>query len=208
MDINFSLYETFIFDFDGVIFDSNNIKKNAIREAVKGVLSDKKIVNFVDYFVGLNGIPREKKIAEYVPKKQYEFVLKKYESIIEVKLKSASLIPGVKGFIERLSRLNKNMIVLSGGTETEVIQLLTDRDLIDNFDGVYGGPMNKEENLQKLILARPVLYFGDSEVDYLVSKNNRFDFIFVYGASNMNDWANKIREWQIIKSINNFSDED
>jgi phosphoglycolate phosphatase-like HAD superfamily hydrolase len=208
MDINFSLYKTFIFDFDGVIFDSNNIKKNAIREAVKGVLSDKKIVNFVDYFVGLNGIPREKKIAEHVPKKKYEYVLKKYESIIEVKLKSASLIPGVKGFIERLSRLNKNMIVLSGGTETEVIQLLTDRGLINNFDGVYGGPMNKEENLQKLILARPVLYFGDSEVDYLVSKNNRFDFVFVYGASNMNDWTNKIKEWQIINSISNFIDED
>ena len=102
---------------------------------MKGVLSDKKIVNFVDYFVGLNGIPREKKIAEHVPKKKYEYVLKKYESIIEVKLKSASLIPGVKGFIERLSRLNKNMIVLSGGTETEVIQLLTDRGLINNFDG-------------------------------------------------------------------------
>ncbi len=44
------------------------------------------------------------------------------------------------------------MIVLSGGTQAEVLQLLADRGLSENFDGVYGGPKNKEENLQGLSL--------------------------------------------------------
>ena len=116
-------YNSFIFDFDGVILDSNNIKKAAIREAVQGVLSSKKAEEFVSYFVGLNGIPREEKIATYVPKEKYEFVLNKYEHIIDKELENAKLIPGVKSFIKSLSKLQKNMIVLSGGTQTEVLQL-------------------------------------------------------------------------------------
>jgi phosphoglycolate phosphatase-like HAD superfamily hydrolase len=205
--IHLKKYNSFIFDFDGVIFDSNNIKKSAIGEAVQDVLSDQKANEFVDYFVGLNGVPREEKIAKYVPKEQYEYVLNKYESIIDIKLKSAKLIPGVKDTIKALSRLKKGMIVLSGGTQAEVLQLLVDRGLAENFDGVYGGPKNKEENLQGLSLDKPVLYFGDSEVDYLVSKNNGFDFVFVYGASNIVDWRNKVKEWQVVKSISDFSNE-
>ena len=205
--INLKKYNSFIFDFDGVILDSNNIKKSAIGEAVQGVLSDQKANEFVDYFVGLNGVPREEKIEKYVPKEQYEYVLNKYESIIDIKLKSAKLIPGVKNIIQALSRLKKGMIVLSGGTQAEVLQLLVDRGLSENFDGVFGGPKNKEENLQGLSLKKPVLYFGDSEVDYLVAKNNGFDFVFVYGASNIADWRNKVKEWQVVKSISDFNNE-
>ena len=203
--INLEKYNSFIFDFDGVILDSNNIKKNAIGEAVQGVLSDQKANEFVGYFVGLNGVPREEKIAKYVPKERYEYVLNKYESIIDIKLKSAKLIPGVKDIIQALSKLKKSMIVLSGGTQAEVLQLLVDRGLSENFDGVYGGPKNKEENLQGLLLGKPVLYFGDSEVDYLVSKNNGFDFVFVYGTSNIKDWRSKVKGWQVVETISDFN---
>ena len=170
-------------------------------------MSDQKASEFVDYFVGLNGIPREEKIEKHVPKEKYEYVLNKYERIIDLNLKNAKLIPGVKGVIKTLYDLKKCMIVLSGGTQSEVLGLLVDRGLSESFNGVYGGPKNKEENLQGLSLERPVLYFGDSEVDYLVSKKNDFDFVFVYGASNIVDWKNKAKGWQVIKSINNFSNE-
>ena len=203
--INLKKYNSFIFDFDGVIIDSNNIKKSAIGESVQGVLSDQKANEFVDYFVGLNGVPREEKIAKYVPKERYEYVLNKYESIIDIKLKNANLISGVRSFICTISRLKKGMIVLSGGTQAEVFNLLVDRGLSENFDGVYGGPKNKEENLQGLSLDKPVLYFGDSEVDYLVSKNNGFDFVFVYGSSNITDWRGKVKDWQVVDFISDFS---
>ena len=203
--INLEKYNSFILDFDGVILDSNNIKKAAIAESVQAVLSQEKVIEFVDYFVGLNGVPREEKIAKYAPKDKYEYVLKKYEDIINLKLKDAKLISGVKNFIKTLNDLKKNLVVLSGGTQSEVLQLLADRGLSENFNGVYGGPKNKEENLQGLILESPVLYFGDSQVDYEVAKNNSFYFVFVYGASNILDWRSKVKEWQIDMFINDFS---
>ena len=200
-------YNTIIFDFDGVILDSNCTKKIAISEAVRGILSKQTANEFVEYFVGLNGVPREEKIAKYVPKAKYRFVLEKYEDTIRQKLKLVKLIPGVEDFIKKLSNLDNNMIVLSGGTQTEVFQLLKDRGLVDSFDGVYGGPKNKEENLKGVSIKRPVLYFGDSEIDYIVSKNNDFDFVFVYGASDILDWHEKIKDWQLVHCIKNFSNE-
>jgi len=203
-----SSYNTIIFDFDGVILNSNFIKKEAIGEAVKGVLPDQKVKEFVSYFVGLNGVPREEKIAKYVQGNQYDYVLSKYEGIIGRKLKDAKLIDGVESMIQSLCGLKKHIIVLSGGTQKEVIELLKDRGLFDCFNGVYGGPKNKEENLQELSLKRPILYFGDSEVDYLVAKNNNFDFVFVYGASNIVNWKDKVKHWQLVRSIVNFSGEN
>jgi len=201
---NISCYSTFIFDFDGVILDSNNIKKHAIKESVKTVLSVEGAQEFVKYFVELNGVPREVKIKKYIDEKYYNFVLNKYEKIINCELEDAQLIPGVRRVLQFIYGLNKKMIVLSGGTQVEVRQLLAKRGLLDYFDGVYGGPRDKEENLRQLSLTLPVLYFGDSEVDYLVAKKNGFDFVFVYGASNINDWKNKTKDWSIMKSICDF----
>ena len=93
--INFKKYNSFIFDFDGVILDSNNIKKIAIGKAVQGVLSSQKAREFVDYFVSLNGIPREVKIEKYVPKGQFLQVLSKYEKILDKKLKDGYTYPKI-----------------------------------------------------------------------------------------------------------------
>jgi HAD superfamily hydrolase (TIGR01549 family) len=199
-------YKTFIFDFDGVILNSNLIKKAAIKEAASDVLSIKKTKEFVEYFIHFNGVPREKKIAKYICEDEYEYVLNKYESLIDLELKKAEIIPGVVDIIKKISKLKKTIIVLSGGTQDEVYKLLEYKKLAHYFDGVYGGPKNKEENLQELSLNKPVLYFGDSEVDYLVSKKYNFDFIFIYGYSSIVNWKMKVNNWDLVKSIKDFKE--
>jgi phosphoglycolate phosphatase-like HAD superfamily hydrolase len=199
-------YNSFIFDFDGVILDSNNIKKDAIRCSVKGVLSDEKILEFVEYFTQLNGIPREEKFTKYVPKNEYSNVLNRYEVIINKELSNAKLIPGISKFLDAVSVNNRKMIILSGGTEMEVKKLIVEHKLNSYFSNIYGGPKNKQENLSMVNLERPVLYFGDSEVDYKIANENNFDFIFVYGATNLKDWGKKISSWNIVGSIENFED--
>ena len=51
MRVNFLNYDNVILDFDRVILDSNSVKKNAIREASSVFLSDKKLKDFIEYFV-------------------------------------------------------------------------------------------------------------------------------------------------------------
>jgi phosphoglycolate phosphatase-like HAD superfamily hydrolase len=201
-------YKSIIFDFDGVILDSNDIKKYAIRDSVKRILNEKISVEFVDYFTGLNGVPREAKILKYVPKDNYVDVLTKYENILNEKLNSAKLIPGIRKFLDNLSCKGKKIIVLSGGTELEVKDLIVLNEIDVYFSGIYGGPKNKQENLSMIELEHPVLYFGDSEVDYNVANNNKFDFVFVYGASNLHGWETKTANWNIVSAIKDFEDKE
>ena len=56
--IDLNGYKTMIFDFDGVILDSNNVKRDAIKMAVEGVLDQRQTTEFVGYFVRYNGVPR------------------------------------------------------------------------------------------------------------------------------------------------------
>jgi len=200
-------YSTIIFDFDGVILDSNNIKKIAILNAASGILDDEITKEFVDYFVRLNGVPREDKIAKYYSGKDYIRVLENYESIIKKELNNAKLIPGVKEILNSFLEKGKDMLILSGGSEGEVRELAKKKGIYGFFSGIYGGPKNKQENLSMLSIKKPVLYFGDSEVDYVVSKNNGFDFIFVYGASNIENWRAKVNDWKVVKSIRDFRNE-
>ena len=200
-------YNSIIFDFDGVILNSNEIKKRAVSNSVKGVLSEDQRVSFVDYFVHLNGIPREEKFAKFIPIPSLKFVLQRYEDILAEELAGAELIPGVRRTLDALYEMDKKMIVLSGGSQSEVASLLKARGMTKYFVGIYGGPLRKESNLEKVELKPPVLYFGDSIVDFELAKANGFDFIFVYGESSITDWQKTVGSWGNVRAIKNFKDE-
>ena len=201
-------YKSIIFDCDGVILDSNNIKKNAIKSSVKGILNEVISDEFVEYFTNLNGVPREEKISKFMSKKDSIIVLNRYQSALKNKLISAKLIPGIREYLVNLSIKKNKIIVLSGGAELEVKDLIKLNKLDIYFHGIYGGPLSKQDNLSMIDLKHPVLYFGDSEVDYNIAKNNDFDFVFVYGASNLHGWETKTANWNIVSVIKDFEDKE
>lgn len=186
---------------------SNEIKKAAIAASVTDILSEDQKVEFVDYFVRFNGIPREEKIDKFIPESSAKIVLQRYEEILRRELAGARLIPGVQHFISELYKEDKVMMVLSGGSQNEVTGLLESWKMKKYFSGIFGGPLRKEVNLEKMKLERPVLYFGDSAVDFDIAKANGFDFVFVYGESNISNWQEKTKSWDIVSAIKNFEDD-
>ena len=75
--MNIEKYNTFIFDFDGVILDSNFVKKEAIYKSVINFTDIENAKKFVNYFIDNSGIPREKKINKFFSKEYKPYVIGK-----------------------------------------------------------------------------------------------------------------------------------
>jgi len=207
--IRIKKYKSIIFDFDGVIIDSNNIKKNAIQKAASSVLSDTDLINFVSYFVRYNGVPRGEKIKKFVDDSNVNMVLERYEKILDYELDNAPLISGVKDFIINISSLDDSdtkLYVLSGGEVSEINNLLDRHQIKEYFHEVYAAPNRKEDNLIEMKIDSPTLFFGDSLVDYRVSREFNLDFVFVYGATSVLEWKSQIDQDVLIASIKDFKD--
>ena len=203
--MNIFNYKTYIFDFDGVILDSNFIKKQSISLAVDSFLDEEKKKIFINYFIDNSGIPREKKISKFFDKNKSSKILSTYESYLNEKLIKAKFVKGVIKFIKKLHKKNKIIFILSGGEQKEILKLLQYYKMIYLFDGIYGGPNNKNQNLKIIKPLNPVIFFGDSEHDFLVSKEHNFDFIFVSDYTSLKNWKNVIKKWIILKEIKNFN---
>jgi len=203
--IDLNLYKNIIFDFDGVILDSNTIKKEAIWESTKDLLDKKTHNEFVEYFIHNNGVPRETKIKKFfIDENLYKKVLQKYNTLLEDRLLNANLTNGLNSFLQKLSFYNLSLFVLSGGDEEEVKTLLKNKNLINKFKAVKGGPKIKEKNLEELNLDGKTLYIGDSKIDYEVSYKYTIDFVFMYKYTQFFEWKNFFKDKDIL-IIKDFS---
>lgn len=188
-DLNIAQYKTIIFDLDGVLFDSNQIKENNIYQASCEFVGKEIAQKFCSYFTGLNGIPRGVKINNFFSDntEMAKALLDRYNQLNQESIFQAPQTPGVKDFLiwckERYT-----LFVLSGGAENEIKKLLNKNNLSSFFQNIMGGPLNKSQNLEAASFEYPVLYFGDSKVDYETAKKFNFDFVFMYGYTQFSEW--------------------
>jgi phosphoglycolate phosphatase-like HAD superfamily hydrolase len=203
--INFSKYDNIIFDFDGVIVDSNFIKEKCIFQASKDYAQKDYHNNFIEYFIKNNGVPREIKIDNFFSKEQSIQILKKYNNCLSSKLKEINVTNEFLSFINLLKFYNKKLFVLSGATREEVLNIIRNKGLDKKFIKIMGGPKTKEENLETTVLTGKTLFIGDSKKDYEVSKQYNFDFIFMYGYSQFKEWKEFFKDKNILMSIKDLS---
>lgn len=203
--INYSDYENIIFDFDGVVVDSNSIKKKCIYNASKEYCDKEYHEKFVAYFTKNNGIPREIKINNFFDGKEALVVLEDYNNYLKKQLKEVNLTNGFQSFINLLNFYQKKLFVLSGGTQSEVVNILRSKELDKEFIKVMGGPKTKEENLNETNLIGKTLFIGDSLKDYEVANKYGFDFIFMYSYTQFEDWKDFFKDKDILMSIKDFT---
>ena len=65
MMVDYGKYRNIIFDFDGVVVDSNFIKSECIYLASLKYCNSDYHTDFVNFFTHNNGVPREIKISKY-----------------------------------------------------------------------------------------------------------------------------------------------
>lgn len=181
------MYKVIIFDFDGVIIESLNVKKNAfIKVYVDYPRHSEEIgayhlmnggVSRYEKFVHINkniiGIPVDDSIVSSLAEK--------FSEIVVDEVSKCPYVKGAKEFIE--SNHGKRALYIASGTPTEELQLIVKKLGLDRyFNGVYGSPESKSSIIDHIlelegVERNEILFVGDAISDYDNAMLSGVDFV-------------------------------
>lgn len=195
---NLSDYKTAIFDCDGVILQSNEIKTLAFREVLENEAIED-IDAFIQYHQEHGGVSRYVKFNYYYKtikghknfQELSEMAIKRYGDLVYNGLLKASLVPGVLNILKLFQMNGTSCFVLSGGDQSELLSVFNERELDQYFKKILGSPLTKIENLNILVkskcIKKPTVLFGDARSDMNTAQSAELDFCFIYGFSEWSD---------------------
>ncbi len=179
-----------IYDFDGVICDSVNVKTKAFAEMYKSYGEDV-VSKVVDYHLQHGGISRYEKFKYYhqtflgIELTQDEIMQmgNQFSEIALQKVIDSAYLPGVVDFMTN-SKKNCLQFICTGTPETEILTILNKKNLEHLFDSVYGAPKRKPEIITMLLeqyqLHRDeVIFLGDALTDYNAARETKIAFVGV-----------------------------
>lgn len=191
-------YEVYIFDCDGVILDSNQLKIKAMRNALEAHFSNHALINdCVEYFCHNFGKSRFHHTRHFldsildIEEEQRDaleqLILTSFSRQCRALYLKAEITPGFLAFIEQCKG---KRYVASGSEQNELRDVFAQRGLDVHFNGVFGSPTPKAE-LIRCILEQEnttnAVMFGDAESDMLSAKQNQIDFVFYAPYSNVKE---------------------
>jgi phosphoglycolate phosphatase-like HAD superfamily hydrolase len=179
----------FVFDFDGVLADSVNIKTSAFAEIYKpyGKSIVEKVIN---HHNSNGGMSRFKKFKYYhktylekdIDKIQIQHLSNQFSNIVLKEVVASDWIPGAKEYLERLYTDKICCEIISATPLDELEIIIKERDMKKYFSAVYGSPASKYDNLEislkkNNLIPEDVVFFGDAIADWEAA--NKMGVLFV-----------------------------
>ena len=199
---NIRNYKTLIFDCDGVILNSNFIKAKCFKETILK-FGEEYTKEFMKYNETASGISRKEKYNYFlneIIKKKDKRILKKNEldillSEFSKKLKISISDCEVSNYLRNLRELNpqQNWLIVSGSDHNELQEIIKEKGLSDLFNaGIFGSLDSKLNIIKNQFLnkniEKPVLFLGDSKLDFLTARALNIDFIFISNWTELPNW--------------------
>ena len=162
--------EIIVFDFDGVLVDSNKIKfdaffdiwnvhisKNSIKRSLLLGGDRRKVINRI--YRGENTLINSKNGPE--------FFVEAYSKLVHKEIVKIGISSNIINF---LMSSNKSLFINSATPEKELIKLTNDLNISQYFLGIYGAPNSKKDNFNIIfennnIKAKHVAFYGDMQSD-------------------------------------------
>ena len=198
--------ETYVFDMDGVLLQSNGLKARAFyRAALRyGEAAAEWLVEFHRRAGSISREDRVRALFDQHLLREPELgecavLLQEIAAELEEGYRTVPLLPGVERF---LADTPGPKVVVSGVEQNELESILHDRGLAPQFEYIHGG--NKHELFPRLLevgaIRLPAVYFGDTEDDQRAATAAGLDFVLVLHDS---EWADPPAD---IASIRDFHD--
>jgi len=184
------MIKAIVFDFDGTITDSVDIKTKAFAELYRpyGESVEKKVV---EYHLAHGGVSRFDKFR-YFHKKflginlEENEVLKLSQKFSHLVIEKVIIAPYIEGAFEFISNNYKRYdFFISTATPTdEIKKILNHKDLISYFKDVKGSPENKIDHVNQIISNNhfsldEIIFLGDSDSDKEAADKNNIQFVAV-----------------------------
>jgi phosphoglycolate phosphatase-like HAD superfamily hydrolase len=182
-----------IYDFDGVICDSVNVKTKAFAELYKsyGAEIEQRVV---DYHLAHGGISRFEKIKYYhevllgksISEEEIQQLADTFASLVKEKVIASAYIKGALPFIKKYSQ-RLPQYICTGTPESEILEIVERRRITPYFVGIYGAPKKKTEIIQNILDQTgwspcDFVYFGDAMTDFHAAKAFNMPFIGIRSA--------------------------
>jgi len=183
-----NLKRAIIYDFDGVICDSVNVKTEAFAEIYRPY-GDHIVSQVVNYHLLNGGVSRFEKFKYFhnkflgieIDQVQLDQMAEQFASLVMHKVIISEFIPGSFEFINSRSE-NYLQFVCTGTPELEIFEILRQRNLSSFFNGIYGSPEKKAGIIKRIasefnLSSEEMIFFGDSMTDYDAALEMGVDFI-------------------------------
>lgn len=181
-------FKCIIFDFDGVVVKSNTIKKNAFYDiwGISLSISDKDKISQIILQSGdrFDVIPKIYDFLKkgYVLKADIETYLDLYNAIVEKEIIKTGIRNDIHKIIEKYKK--KLLLINSATPEKQLIDIIKKVGLNKYIRECKGTPLNKYEIFQYYLSKyklkkKEVIFIGDSNSDYLISKQIGIKFLGV-----------------------------
>lgn len=178
-----------IFDWDGTITDSNNIKTEAFVELFQSACPQ--AAGYIrEYQQNRGGISRFEKFRHYIrhffhreaSAAELEDFGRRYAALCRPKLLNAPFIPGAVETLRKLSLEKIPVFIVTGSPATEIRELAATRNLLPLIHHIYGSPPTKDVLLAVLLaenrlVPEETVFFGDAPADCEAARINKIPFI-------------------------------
>jgi phosphoglycolate phosphatase-like HAD superfamily hydrolase len=189
MDRSFFLDRTLVFDFDGVLADSVEVKTQAFAELYRSC-GDDVVQSIMSHHRAHGGMSRFEKFVHYHKNflgqsllyEEVQQLSTAFSSLVVEKVIAAPEIEGAVSFLAWCQQKGIDCTVNSATPELEIREIVDRRGWSEFFSCVFGSPSSKSENLKRIIeergvSARELVFFGDASSDLQAALENRVEFI-------------------------------
>ena len=203
-------FKLILWDFDGVIIDSNEIREYGFNQVLKkySIKQKQDLISFHRLNGGLSRYVKfryffEKILKKPISENEVNLLANQFSLIMRERLVDTSLIISetIK-YIEELFNLKKEMHIVSGSDNNELIELCSKINVDKYFKTINGSPTPKNELVSRIITRNnlklsDICLIGDAVNDFDAAKTNGITF---FGYNNIK--LKNLDQYLVLNNLN------
>jgi len=182
------MIDAVIFDFDGVLVESVDIKTAAFGKLFRdeGTDVERQVVEYHLLNTGVSRFDKFRYIYQHILKKEltedkFKNLCDTFAALVMDEVVSAPYVAGAKEFLDSFTGKCK-FFVTSATPQDEIDEIVKRRQMDQYFEEVYGAPVKKIEAVRTILDKYgfdpdSVIYVGDAMSDYEAAKSSGLKFV-------------------------------